>query len=66
MVVPAKASWIDPWVCSAAGGKRTLGFMGSVETPGTRGGNVPVGEMTPSAETSLASDDLLLIATLGE
>ena len=66
MVVPAKASWIDPCVCSTAGGKRTLGFMGSVEMPGTRGGKTPAGEMMPSAETSLASDDLLLIATLGE
>jgi hypothetical protein len=63
-LVPAKISAPNLWAWSTAGGKRTRGLPKSVGTPKPRPS--PPGGMMPSVDTSLARDDLLLIATLGE
>lgn len=60
----AKVSELSVWALSTAGGRRTRGLPRSDGTPKPR--PTPPGDMIPSADTSLASDDLLLIATLGE
>ena len=54
------------WVCSAAGGKRTIGLLGSAIVTGGRWNDALVGDIRASVETSRAIDDLLLMTTLGE
>ena len=57
---------IDPCICSAAGGNRTIGLLDSDGKPNGRDTDEPAGDIIPSRGTSRASEDLLLIATLGE
>ena len=60
--------WLDACAdaCSPAGGRRTTGFPASIITPAWRGNDATAGETMPSADNSRASDDLRLMATLGE
>ena len=60
----ADVSVFRVWPLSTAGGRRTRGLPRSDGTPKPR--PTPPVDKIPSVDTSLASDDLLLIATLGE
>lgn len=52
--------------CAWPAGRRTTGLFGSTKPPGGRDMTDPAGDIMPSRPKSLAMDDLLLIATLGE
>ena len=50
----------------AIGGNRTTGFPASVTAPGGRGNALVAGERMPFCEAPPTSDDLRLMAMLGE